>query len=533
MSTDSGNDFAANAFAAIVERSELVVIGLDSDAAISYTNKAAAAYFHCSEQDMLGKPYTDLLPTAEHGKFAKLWRKVTRGRTVPEIEIQHTAADGGTMHTLTTLFAMPSRDQTVALIAISDISSRKATELALKESSSQIQAIVQTVLDGVITIDEFGIVGAFNPAAEHIFQYKAHEIIGHNISRLMPEPDRSQHDDYLRNHLKTGETKIIGKGREVTGKRKDGTLFPMALAVSATEIDGNIAFVGVVSDISERKAVEDALRESQQRTEEANIELSTTLQELQTTQQQLVQAEKMAALGQMVAGVAHEINTPVGVGITAASQLESAASEVRDHLGSGALKKSELSRFLDNTIESSSIVLRNLERAATLINSFKQTSTDQSTDERRKFELGEYSREILNSLAPILKDHQASAILNCSEPIHMHSYPGAYAQVLTNLIRNALDHGLRDSDSGRVDIRIWRDAEHAYVQCCDNGMGIHAASLPQLFDPFFTTARSSGNTGLGLNICFNLVTQVLQGEIDVTSEPGKGACFEIQMPFDA
>ncbi len=533
MNVQAADHFFVAAFSAIVEQSGIVVIGINSDAKISFWTKSAAQCFGYSEADILGADYLKLVPGPEQNKFIKTQRKIARGRSVPEIEMRHIDAQGNIIETTFGLFAMAPGTETVALATVLNITERKTTELALRESSAQIQAIVQTVLDGVITIDEAGTINAFNPAAEQIFQYKAHEVIGRNVSSLMPEPDHSRHDSYLSNHLKTGEKKIIGKGREVKGKRKDGSIFPMELAVNATAIEGKVAFVGVVKDISERKAAEQAMHELQARTEAANAELTATLEELRTTQEQLVQSEKMAALGQMVAGVAHEINTPVGVGITAASQMVSAAREMQRSLANGQLKRSALDKFLNVSVESADIVLRNLERAARLVNSFKQTSTDQSNNERRSFEIGAYTREVLESLSPLVKQHHARVELICTEPLQMHSYPGALAQVLSNMVGNAIDHAFRGRKNGTLTVRIWRHDDQAWIQIQDDGNGIEPAALPRLFDPFYTTARNRGNTGLGLNISYNLVTQVLLGEIKVSSEPGNGTCFDIHLPLKA
>lgn len=264
--------------------------------------------------------------------------------------------------------------------------------------------------------------------------------------------------------------------------------------------------------------------------ETANQELKVSLDTLERARDQLVQSEKMAALGELVAGVAHEINTPVGVGVTAASFLDSKTREFRKVYDSGDLKRSELEGYLNTVEEVSNSILINMERAAELISSFKQVAVDQSSENRRKFNLAQYINEILLSLRPRYKKTGHSIDVDCDPQIELNSFPGAFSQILNNLIMNSLIHGFSEMENGQIKIKTSRENENIIFEYSDNGKGMTAEQKEKAFDPFYTTMRGKGGTGLGMSIVFNLVTQTLKGSIDCQSEPGKGICFTMRFP---
>ena len=264
--------------------------------------------------------------------------------------------------------------------------------------------------------------------------------------------------------------------------------------------------------------------------EKANIELKILLETFERTQDQLVQSEKMAALGELVAGVAHEINTPVGVGVTAASFLDAKTSEFKKIYSSGELKRSELENYLQTVEEVSNSILINMERAAELISSFKQVAVDQSSETRRIFNLKEYISEILLSLRPRYKKTGHKIEVNCDENIELNSFPGAFSQILNNLIMNSLIHGFEGIENGIIQINISRQDETIVFVYRDNGRGMDKKQKEKAFDPFYTTMRGKGGTGLGMSIVFNLVTQTLKGSIECESSPGNGVCFTMKFP---
>lgn len=264
---------------------------------------------------------------------------------------------------------------------------------------------------------------------------------------------------------------------------------------------------------------------------ERTQELSNTLDALKATQSQLVESEKMASLGGLVAGVAHEINTPVGVGVTVASALAEHTTEFVSIYKSGKMKRSDLEEFVDIATQSSQALLINLDRAAELIQSFKQVAVDRSSEERRTFQIRPYLDEILLQLKPKLKSGKHSLKIKGDSKIAIDSYPGALSQVVTNLLMNSLIHAYEPGISGNLIFAWQQEGDRLKFEYADEGKGIPPENLSKIFEPFFTTKRGQGGSGLGLHIVYNLVTQKLKGEIECQSEVGMGTKFIIKLPM--
>jgi predicted ATPase/signal transduction histidine kinase len=264
----------------------------------------------------------------------------------------------------------------------------------------------------------------------------------------------------------------------------------------------------------------------QQRTSE----LSQTLEDLKSAQNKLVEAEKMAALGGLVAGVAHEINTPIGIGITAASLLAEKVTKFFELYSKGQIKRSELEKFLDTALQSSNMILSNLTRAADLIHSFKEVAVDQSSELKRTFNVKNYLEEILTSLSAKLRRTKHKIQIKCDENIVLDSYPGVLCQIVTNLVLNSLIHAYDGEDEGILAFDIKLEGDRLIFEYADNGQGITPENLSKIFEPFFTTKRGQGGTGLGLHIIYNLVTQKLKGTISCESQLEKGTKFTIKFP---
>ena len=267
--------------------------------------------------------------------------------------------------------------------------------------------------------------------------------------------------------------------------------------------------------------------------EDANKELKDLLQSLKETQAQLVDAEKMAALGGLVAGVAHEINTPVGVAVTAASHLENKTRNLDGLFSSGKMKKSDLVQYLKTSGEAASMILSNLNRASELIQSFKKVAVDQSSEDSRRFKVTEYIQEVLLSLRPKLKKTQIELQVEGDSSLEVVSYPGALGQIISNFVMNSLIHAYGPDQTGRITIETVQQDHNLMLIYRDDGSGINENNLKQIFDPFYTTRRGQGGSGLGLHIVYNIVTQTLKGTIDCRSKPGKGTEFTILVPLDS
>jgi len=319
------------------------------------------------------------------------------------------------------------------------------------------------------------------------------------------------------------------------------------IIISRGEVDWNdanepVRMIGTVQDVTEQKWAEEEIRKLNEELEErveirtgelrlVNEDLQSSLQQLKKTQEQLVQSEKMASLGGLVAGVAHEINTPVGVGVTAISHLQMKVEEYAALYHSGQLTRDDFESLLKSTTESSKIIHNNLDRAAELIRSFKQVAVDQTSNELRNFNLKGYLDEILQSLKPKLKNGAYEVTISCPEGISLYNHPGALSQVMTNLMMNSIIHGFEDCESGAINIKVSEKSDGTvHLDYSDNGKGISAENVKRIFEPFFTTRRGQGGSGLGMHIVFNLVTQTLGGQIHCSSIEGQGALFQIELP---
>lgn len=298
------------------------------------------------------------------------------------------------------------------------------------------------------------------------------------------------------------------------------------------------------TEIAERKRAEEEVRHLnirlehlvEERTEQyvkANKSLQESLENLKMTQHQLVQSEKMASLGSLVAGVAHEINTPLGVGVTAASFLEDKTRQFTVSFNNNTVNNDSLNKYLDIAIEASSMISNNLNRAADLINSFKQVAVDRSSEKRRKFNFYENIEELITSLNPRLKRTRHTININCPRNLIIDNYPGVFSQIFTNLIMNSIIHGFESVEKGIINLEVTETNNGKLTICySDNGKGMDETVLHKIYDPFFTTKRNKeGGTGLGMHIVYNLVAQTLGGGIECSSTLGKGSEFTIRTPY--
>ena len=312
--------------------------------------------------------------------------------------------------------------------------------------------------------------------------------------------------------------------------------------VVARDAEGRaLRLAGTVEDITQLReqqlelerinhALEERVAERTRAMQAANAELESALQQLTLTQDQLIEQEKMAAIGSLVAGVAHEINTPLGIGVTAASHLEAASRELQQRLGGGRLTRGELDGYVSLAADSAQLILRNLERADKLVKSFKQVAVDQASDERRRIALAGYLDEIVTSLRPALRKAQHAVELEVDPALVLDTLPGAIYQSLANLVQNSVIHGFAGRAGGSIRIAAHADGEDCVIDYRDDGAGMAEEIRRRVFEPFFTTRRGQGGSGLGMHIVYNLVTRALRGSIACESQPGQGARFLLRFP---
>jgi PAS domain S-box-containing protein len=328
----------------------------------------------------------------------------------------------------------------------------------------------------------------------------------------------------VRSIMETGEPVI---GIEVAGQRADRieerhwvTYWHPLRAPSGEIVAVNVA----AEEITERKRADQQIRDARDAAE-------TALRHLRETQESLIEAEKLAALGRMVAGVAHEVNSPVGIGLTVASTLQQKAEEFANEVARGDLRRSSLNAFVDLVQDAAAQLVNNLSRSAERIQSFKQVALDQSQSHRRNFDAGELTEQVLSHLTRDLNERPVTLKLRSEGDLLMDSYPGPFGQALTHLVINAITHAFPDGRNGTVDIKVSAaDADNIELLVADDGCGMSADAKRLAFDPFFTTRRQFGATGLGLHIVHNIVVERLGGRISLESEAGVGTGVQLILP---
>ena len=273
-----------------------------------------------------------------------------------------------------------------------------------------------------------------------------------------------------------------------------------------------------------RQFIEDELRKR-------NSELATSMETIKLAKDQLVESERMASLGGLVAGIAHDVNTPLGVGVTATSFLQDRVNKLQEAYEDKTLTGNTMSSFLSEAQQTITLLTNNLNRASDLISSFKQVAVDQTSEAEREINVSEYLGEVVQSLAPSFKKTQHTIDIQCPENLTIKCAPGVLAQILTNMIMNSLIHGFEHKAKGSIEVNISQQEDNLLINYSDNGQGLEEGTLARHFDAFFTTRRGKGGSGLGTHIMYNLVTQALKGDIKAFSEADKGLQYKISIPI--
>lgn len=412
---------------------------------------------------------------------------------------------------------------------VRDVSQQKVAAEALRKSEEKFSRIVQYSPTALVTTDrETGVVIDFNRAWQEMLGYSREQAIGRHSTDFGLWVEPGDREKLYRAITQAGD--ILDR-YETRYRRADGAIVYALVSGRLFDIGGRPTYLWSLTDITLRHQMEERMAQ-------LNSELETRVDqrtaELRLAQDELVRSEKLAALGSLVAGVAHELNTPIGNAVTVASTLHDKTGEFAELVNGGTLKRSALNGYLESATKASDLLLRSLAQARNLVASFKQVAVDQTSDQRRRFDLGEVVGEVLMTLSPTIRKTPISVIVDIPEGIVMDSYPGPLGQVVTNFVNNALLHAFEGRLAGTVIIRASpTNEEEVRMTVSDDGNGIPEADQRRIFDPFFTTKLGRGGSGLGLNIVYNIVTTVLGGKVGVDSRVGAGTTFTLKMPVSA
>ena len=409
---------------------------------------------------------------------------------------------------------------------VRDITNQKRAEDEVAEGRRRLQEVIDTV-PAVINLKDMQMrYVLMNRYMANIFNIEPEDAIGRTTTDIMSRYGAQKTDENDRRVLDAGEELGFYEEEYIdsSGTMRQWLVNKLPLRGS----DGNIKqIVTVALDIGERKRNELEMPKAKDAAE-------ATLQHLRETQNSLIEAEKLAALGRLVAGVAHEVNNPVGISLTVASSLERKATVFAEEVARGDLRRSSLNEFVETSRSAASQLVGNLNRAAELIQSFKQVAADRSYSDQRTFNLSDLTDQVVMSLRPGIRKQNLTLKVECEQGLMMNSYPGPYGQVLTNLFLNSVAHAFPDGGAGEVNIKVRASGEnHVEVLYSDNGCGMTPDIRRRAFDPFFTTRREEGGTGLGLHIVYSIVTSRLGGQIHLESEPGTGTRVQMILPRNA
>ncbi|WP_087020195.1 ATP-binding protein [Thaumasiovibrio subtropicus] len=529
---------------ALLDNSPMVaILQLSKAGKIQDCNPVASETLNISAESIKESYLSDLLVVdSERIDFNLLFEQVlSQGQAVNDISID--SREGPPKHFLGSLFAIRGEKEQLVCMLV-DVTRQVSMAEALVKAQRRSNEILEIAPAAMMVATYAGELGFLIIDANQMlceqFGIERDDFVGsvdRGGDRWLSQDDRS------RMVTQFIEDKAVS---QFFVWMRDKARNPFLCEISATmmEVDNEAFSIFVYRNVTteyemryQLAMLNDELEMTVQlRTEalqDANAELSTTLNELKSTQNELIQSEKLSALGGMVAGISHELNTPLGNGLMAASTLQNMQEEFQTALKEG-LRKSVLDRFLVDLETSSEIILRNLERASYLVASFKQVAVDRTSSQRRYFSLLDVVEEVLVTLKPSYKYRPITFKVEIADDVFLDSYPGEFGQVLTNLVQNALVHAFEEEQEGVITVHAdIIDRFHVQLLVSDNGLGMSEEIQAKIFDPFFTTKMGSGGSGLGMHIIHNLVTGVIGGSIEVTSESGQGTTFALMLPTNA
>ena len=509
-------------------------------------NPASEHILGWTQAEALGKQLDELIYTPEQqAAFMAVLADIERtGQPFGPYagDVKHRSGDTRTI--LSTTFSVPDVDGGLLFVCMDvDITDLKRTEAAIRASEHKFNLFFQASPVAVAVMERNG--GRFvHVDVNHSWE----RLIG--LSKAEAVTEQFRLSDLLENKdINAGFLQQVAPGNVVNLEQSwlvcpDGRRFLAEGAVARLTMDGRDLVLYSLHDVTEpwrmREALqtlnaelEDRIAKRTEKLTQANQDLAEAFDRLKETQERLVQADKLASLGALVAGVAHEMNTPIGNGLMAVSTLAQRTTELKAQLATG-LRRSDFERYLEQVETAADISTRNLGRAAELVSSFKRVAVDQTSSQRRSFDLSEVVHEIVLTLQPTFKRTGFTVEHDVPHGLVLDSYPGPLGQVLANLIQNALVHAFTGRSEGhiRIEAQAWR-ADSLQLTVSDDGVGIPPEHLGKVFDPFFTTRMGQGGSGLGMHIVHNMVTGLLGGEIELVSVVGKGTSVVIRCPLVA
>ena len=527
-----------NRFRALIENAPDAIVVYEAETAtLIDANPRAEALFCCTRDELLDdeliRAVGRVTPHELCADAIETWDVALRdaiGGGTPRFEWSYAMTDGSIGVCDVHLVRLPDESGRIYLrCSLADITYRTRAEAALVAERNFLNSLLEAIPVPVFYKDRAGRYLGVNEAFTATLGRAREEIIGHTVFDLAPPELAARYaemDDAL--FAQPGRQIYEWMTQKPNGERRS-VVFNKATFCGP---DGRLAgLIGVILDVTE-------LKEAHARLEELNRELESRVdartQELRAAMDQLVQAEKLAALGHLVAGVAHELNTPIGTMLTLSTTFTERLKELAERLLAGQLRRSEATEQMASLTRAAETLTRNAHRAGDLVSSFKQVAIDQASVRRRPFDLALTVGETLATLGPLLKQHRGVVIDNrVPADITLDSYPGPFEQVLTNLIVNALLHAFEDRAGGRIEIAAEVVDSRVLLRFADDGVGIPGPQLRHIFEPFFTTKLGQGGSGLGLYLVHALVTGQLGGAIQVHSQSGHGTRFELRLPLHA